>query len=374
MMEQEKNLQLWRNLRSQWKRKGRKHKQLVILRLGSMHVEASCWQQDCCLWQKEKALTSAWQESDAGHAGWWQELERVLQDIFIWARVPDMVDTLVLLHEELVFSEQLELPLLKEKQLLMAIAWEAEQLVPWEQGSYNTAFAAAAMAEDKLQVQLWAWSKEQAQLAQHMTLGLHLRLQGIFVGMSSARLQQAWYQGYSLQNWSLLGDSGRWQQQAEHYVSSTYAKRLGKACVTMSIALYLVAQGGCYLAARGLEATNEELLQYAHWQQRLEQSQRLDEALARYGQLDKRLQENTSRMASNIARLGQRLSTSCWLELLRGDSKSKAWQLEGSCYEPEALQRLLENLEQDPRLTQVRLLSSQQQRHKLSFSIAVKEK
>ena len=67
------------------------------------------------------------------------------------------------------------------------------------------------------------------------------------------------------------------------------------------------------------------------------------------------------------------MSAGCWLELLRGEGKSKEWQLEGSCYGPEALHRLLENLEQDPKLTQVRLLNSQQHGQRLSFSLGVKD-
>lgn len=38
------------------------------------------------------------------------------------------------------------------------------------------------------------------------------------------------------------------------------------------------------------------------------------------------------------------------------------------------MNRLVENMEQDPKLGQVRLLSSQQQGQKLSFSVMVKEK
>ena len=112
---QEKYISAWRNLRKQWQREGRKQKQLVVLEVSSTNVQVSCWQRDCCLWQKEKALPQAWQE---GEESWWQQVKEVLLDVFIWARVPEMVDTIMLLEEQLVFSEQLELPLLQEKQLL----------------------------------------------------------------------------------------------------------------------------------------------------------------------------------------------------------------------------------------------------------------
>ncbi|MGM9582544.1 MAG: hypothetical protein ACI3WU_02335 [Phascolarctobacterium sp.] len=367
---QEKYLYAWRNIRKQWQREGRKQKQLVILEVNSTNVQVSCWQRDCCLWQKEKFLPQAWQE---GEEHWWQQLQEVLLDVFIWARVPEMVDTIMILEEQLVFSEQLELPLLKEKQLLQALPWEAQQLVPWEEGTYNTAFAASEVEEDKLQVQLWAWPNQQAQRARAMTMELHLQLRGILVGLNKERVQQAWYKGYGLQNWSLHQVGVSWQERAAQLANSEYPKRFCKACLTLSLALYIVGQAGCYYASRSLESTTQEIEQYALWQQRMERSQRLEADLQRYRSMDKRMQENASHMSSTVQRIGQRLSAGCWLELLRGEGKSKEWQLEGACYGPEALHRLLENLEQDPKLTQVRLLNSQQQGQRLSFSLGVKE-
>ncbi|MGM9529249.1 MAG: PilN domain-containing protein [Phascolarctobacterium sp.] len=370
-MKQERNLQVWRNLRSQWLKKGRQHKQLVLVRLSSTVVEVGCWQADCCLWHKEKDLLNS------GHGTsheWWQELERALQDIFIWARVPEMVDTIFLLEEELVFSELLELPALQEKQLLLAIAWEAEQLVPWEEGSYHTAFAATEAGEDKLQVQLWAWPKEQAQRAYQLASGLHLHLQGILVGMGCEKAQQAWYKGYNLKHWSLEDGAFNWQQHTGDFLASDYPKKLGKAGIALSLALYVAAQAGCYWASRSLEATQQEIMQYHVWQQRLERSQKLERDLQKYRQLDKSLQGNASHMAGMVARLGQRVSAGCWLELLRSDAQSKTWQLEGSCYEAAAMNRFIENMEQDPKLQQVQLLSSQQLGNKQLFSLMVKEK
>ena len=379
----DKQERLWRSLRRlrcKWQRDRRFEKQLVVLELQASSVIASCWQADCCLWQKEKALDVPWQE---GCAEWWRELERALQDVFIWARVPDRVDTLMLLGEELVFSELVEFPQISEQEILQAIPWEAEQLVPWEQGSYNTAFATSGRSYsdavralgdiNNLQVQLWAWPTQQAQLARDMTMELHLKLRGILVGIKKESVQQAWYKGYGLQNWSLHGVGVSWQGKAEQLLNSEYPKKFCKACLALSVVLYVVGQAGCYLANCSLESTNQETGQYTLWQQRMERSQRLEADLQRYHSMDKRMQENASRMSSTVQRIGQRMSAGCWLELLRGEGKSKEWQLEGSCYGPEALHRLLENLEQDPKLTQVRLLNSQQHGQRLSFSLGVKD-
>ena len=106
----------------------------------------------------------------------------------------------------------------------------------------------------------------------------------------------------------------------------------------------------------------------------MSQSQRLEQALASYRQLDKKVREQTTQVSGSVTRLGQSISVGCWLELLKGDAKNKEWQLEGACHQPELLNRLVNNLQQDPKLVQVRLQGSQQQGDKLAFSLLVKEK
>ena len=75
-----------------------------------------------------------------------------------------------------------------------------------------------------------------------------------------------------------------------------------------------------------------------------------------------------------MQRLGKSISAGCWLELLKGDAKSKEWLLEGACHQPELLSRLVDDLQQDPKLVQVRLQGSQQQGESFTFSLLVKEK
>ena len=110
------------SLRCNWQRQLRSNKQLVLIAAEAKRVQISCWQHDCCLWQKEKSLEQAWLE---GAAGWWQELEEALKDVFIWARVPDMADTLLLLGKDLVFAEEIRLPQMEEEEMYQAIQWEA---------------------------------------------------------------------------------------------------------------------------------------------------------------------------------------------------------------------------------------------------------
>ena len=110
------------------------------------------------------------------------------------------------------------------------------------------------------------------------------------------------------------------------------------------------------------------------WQQRVTNDQKLQKAIDRYQRLEKSLQASASHISKGVSRLGQQVGAGCWLEVLKGQAKAKEWQLEGACYELAGMDRLLENLEQDPKLAQVRLLNSQQQGNRISFSVLVQEK
>lgn len=387
-----------RSLRCNWQGQRRRKKQLLIIAVEEHGVLLSCWQADCCLLQKERTLEQAWQE---GCVAWWQELEEALKDVLIWARVPDMVDTLLLVQEELVFGEELRLPQMEEQELYQAIQWEAEQLVPWPQGSYNTAFATQSMEQEEL-VQLWAWPREQARWAGELCYGLRLHLQGIVVGIPTAKLQQAWYQGVNLQNWSLTSSNQQWEQRLEHWATSRFPQAVCLGCVLLALLLHACARGGCYFAQKHLAATEQELAHYELWQQRLVESQRWETALQRYQHLAKQLEANSSHMGRSLSALGQQVSAGCWLENLTCSdaramdhsvgraaeknavgvgtklggkgSRTPTWQVAGACHEQVDLERFMVGLENSRQFTRVQLQHSQQQQGRLKFALTVQEK
>ena len=108
--------------------------------------------------------------------------------MFVWARVPEMVDTIVILEEDLVVNEQLEFPPLKDTELAQAVAWEKEQLIPGQADAYNTAYAIAAMDSAQVLVQLWAWPRIQVNLLGNLARGLHGGLRAIVVGMNTEQV------------------------------------------------------------------------------------------------------------------------------------------------------------------------------------------
>lgn len=381
-----KKQSMLQSLRCNWQKQQRSKKQLVVIAVEEHKVVISCWQADCCLLQKEKVLEQPWLD---GCESWWQELEEVLKDVFIWARVPDMVDTLFLLDKVLVFGEELRLPQMEEQDMYQAIQWEAEQLVPWPKGSYNIAFAAHGTGMEEEIVQLWAWPKEQARLAGELLYGLRLHLQGILVGLTAEKVQQAWYKGAHFKNWSLVSERQHWEQSVAHVANSRHPQSICLGCLLLAALLYATAWGGCYMAQHQLDETEQGLAQYQLWQQRYDDNQRLEGSLQKYQLLAKQLQSESSHVGTSISRIGQQVGMGCWLDVLSGGSEgasregsgkgmkqasSSLWQVEGACYSQGDLERFVERLETSRHFTQVQLQHSQQGLAKLKFALTVREK
>ena len=385
---------LFKSLRCNWQRQRRKNKQLVLIHLGRESVQIGCWQADCCLWQKTKPITESLQK---GWDAWWQAVDEALKDVFIWARVPDMVDTIIVLQQELVFHEELRLPQLEPKELYQAIQWEAEQIVPWTKGSYNVVCASHATYGMELEeeiVQLWAWPKEQAIKAGDILTGLRLYMQGILVGLEADKVQQVWYQGAQLKNWSLQTERQHWQQEAVSLATSSSPKLACIACLLLAFSIYACAKGGCYIAQHQLLQTQQELAKYELWHKRYEQNKRLAATLEQYQNMASQVQHYNSHVGNSLSKLGQQLGASCWLEGLSAslladnsvtkqvgkDAKMKQekhgylWRLEGACYKHDGLERLLERLEGSKQFAQVQLQHSQQDQEKVKFTLAVREK
>lgn len=383
-MKKTKNLhELYQSLNFSYERRRRREKQLLIIELGSERACVSCWQADSCLWQKEFALEARRDEGKAEEKKWWQELAEKLTEAFLWTGVENMAATLLILSGELVFGEQIALPAMSPRELRQAVRWEAEALVPWQPGSYTLAFSLRAKNEEHDRTgeqdgeaeeafDLWAWRHEDCERAEEIFSRLRLHLQGILVGMARENAHQAWYRGLSFREENLQPQCCTWQQRTRQMARSSYPKIFFLGCVLFSLLIYGGAKGGYYLAGRKLQETEQELEQLQIWEQRMEKSRRLDNALAEYARLEKKVEADASHASRNLQQLGQQLGRECWLQVLKGERKSGEWQAEGACYRAENLNRLLDRLEAVPNFSQARLSSSRQQEEGLAFSIRMK--
>lgn len=353
----------------------RQNKQLLIVLLEVDKLVLSYWQKDCCIWNKEIILANSWMENNMD---WWQEVEKSLREAFVWARIKDRVDTLLILDEALVQKENLSLPTLTQSELLQAIEWEAEQLVSWKKGSFITAFMLEKLEAEVWQVQLWAWQKKQITAVGAMASNLRLKLQAVLVGTTVESAQKEWYAGKNFKYRSLFNAKEQWRQKISLLTNSAkdYIKMIFAGCLFLSIFIYGSAQGGRLLAQKYMQTTEQQLEKYTVWQQRYEQSQKI-EAKLRYSQLlVKNMQQNASNISKSVSNIGQQVGrqSNCWLEVLHGDAKTKEWQLTGSCYEADAVNNLVERLENSQKFSQVKLQNMQQEKDKVTFTLQLKEK
>ena len=224
--------------------------------------------------------------------------------------------------------------------------------------------------------------------------GLRLYMQGILVGLEADKVQQVWYQGAQLKNWSLQTERQHWQQEAVSLATSSSPKLACIACLLLAFSIYACAKGGCYIAQHQLLQTQQELAKYELWHKRYEQNKRLAATLEQYQNMASQVQHYNSHVGNSLSKLGQQLGASCWLEGLSAslvadnsvtkqvgkDAKMKQekhgylWRLEGACYKHDGLERLLERLEGSKQFAQVQLQHSQQDQEKLKFTLAVREK
>lgn len=352
----------------------RQNKQLLIVLLEVDKLVLSYWQKDCCMWNKEIILANLWTENNMD---WWQEGEKSLREALVWAKIKDMADTLLLVDEALVQKENLSLPTLTQAELLQALAWEAEQVVPWEKGSFVTAFMQESL-NDMQQVRLWAWQKQQIENVCAMANTLRLQIQAILVGATAENTQQEWYAGENFQYRSLLNEKEQWRQRFVLMTNSdkNYVKTIFASCLLLSVVIYGSAQGGRLLAQKYLHNTEQQLEQYTVWQQRYEQSQKIEAKLRHSQLLVKNMQQNASHISKSVSNIGQQVGrqSNCWLEFLHGDAKTKEWQLTGSCYEGNAVNNLVERLENSQKFSQVKLKNMQQEKDKVTFTMQLKEK
>lgn len=353
----------------------RSGKPLLLISLKVDKLALGYWQKDCCMWHKEVVLKNPWTENNLA---WWQELEQDLSEALVWTRIKDMAYTLLILDEAFVQKENLSLPTLSQAEILQAVAWEAEQIVPWEKSDIVTAFVMKKSDSDVSNVQFWAWQKQQIASVCAIANNLCLKLQAILLGTTIENAHKEWYEGENFQYRSLLDKKEQWRQKITLVTNSdkNYVKKIFAGCLLLSLAIYGSAQGGLLLAQKYLQNTKQQLEQYSVWQRRYEQSQKIEAELCRSQILAKNMQLNAGHISDSINNIGQQVGkqNNCWLELLRGDAKTKEWQLSGNCYEASAVNNLVENLENTQKFSQVKLQNIQQEKDKAVFTLQLKEK
>lgn len=347
-------------LRCRWRRKQ------ALLLLSMQTGEVAYWQNGEHSWQeqlKKECLADK------------QSLTDALRELLLRHEVEEEAAVLLLPAAEALYSEQLLLPSMQRRDLQAALIWELQQSVSWAETSYSYSFEANVVGEaDEKQYQVTYTALPDTYRAEleQLCSSLLLKLQGIWLGkVTLDAAATAWFAGKS------LPPVYRQQQKNLQSAAATFGRYLTKAgCAALGLAIlaYASAWGGCYLAQRDLQEVEQQLEQYAEWEQRMQESEVVERNCQRLEKLLAAVSKPSKEAGGEVEHICRQMMPGCWLTLLEYNGSKKPLVLQGQAVDNLALESFVEQLQKCGNYSRVELLQSQQQGNVLVYKLQLQMK
>lgn len=347
-------------LRCRWRRKQ------ALLLLSLQMGQVAYWQNGEHSWQEqlnEECLADK------------QRLTDALREILLARDVEEGAAVLLLPAAATVYSEQLLLPLMQQRELQAALQWEVQQSVPWMHEDYTYSFEAHVIGEaDEQQYQVMFAALQNASRAEleQLCRSLMLKLQGILLGSKTIdEAADKWFAGKSLPS------IYRQKQRRLQGVAATFGRYLTKAgCAALGLAIlaYASTWGGCYLAQRDLLEVEQQLVQNTVWRQRMQESEAVERNCQRLGKLLAAVSKPSKEAVGELERICRQMMPGCWLTLLEYNGSKKPLVLQGQAVNNLALESFVEQLQKCGNYSRVELLQSQQQGNVLVYKLQLQMK
>lgn len=347
-------------LRCRWRRKQ------ALLLLSLQTGEVAYWQNGEHSWQEqlnEECLADK------------QRLTDALREILLARDVEEGAAVLLLPAAATVYSEQLLLPLMRRRELQAALQWEVQQSVPWMHEDYTYSFEAHVIGEaDEQQYQVMFAALQNASRAEleQLCSNLLLKLQGILLGdMTIDEAAEGWFSGKS------LTPVYRQKQKRLQGIAATFGRYLtkaGYAVLGLAILSYGSAWGGCYLAQRDLQEVEQRLVQYAEWEQRMQESEAVERSCQRLEKLLAAAPKSSKEAVGELERISRQMMSGCWLTMLEYNGSKKPLLLQGQAVDALALENFVEQLQKCGNYSRVELLQSEQQGNVLIYKLQLQIK
>lgn len=347
-------------LRCRWRRKQ------ALLLLSLQTGEVAYWQNGEHSWQEqlnEECLADK------------QRLTDALREILLARDVEEGAAVLLLPAAATVYSEQLLLPLMHQRELQAALQWEVHQSVPWMHEDYTYSFEAHVIGKaDEQQYQVMFAALQNASRAEleQLCSSLLLKLQGIL--LSDMTLDQAAEKWFTCKS---LTPVYRQKQKRWQSIAAAFGRLLPKvSCAALALALlaYGGAWGGCYLAQRDLQEVEQRLAQYAEWEQRMQESKAVEHRCQRLEKLLAAASKPSKEASGELERICRQMLPGCWLTLLEYNGRKKPLVLQGHAVDNLALESFVEQLQKCGNYSRVELLQSQQQGNILVYKLQLQMK
>lgn len=347
-------------LRCRWRRKQ------ALLLLSLQTEEVAYWQNGEHSWQEqlnEECLADK------------QRLTDTLREILLARDVEEGVAVLLLPAAAMMYSEQMVLPSMRRRELQAALKWEVQQSVPWAEEDYTYSFEATEFSEageQQCRVTFTALQDASRTELEQLCSNLLLKLQGILLGdMTIDEAAEGWFSGKS------LTPVYRQKQKRLQGIAATFGRYLtkaGYAVLELAILAYASAWGGCYLAQRDLQEVEQQLEQYAEWEQRMQESEVVERNCQRLEKLLAAVSKPSKEAVGELERICRQMMPGCWLTLLEYNGSKKPLVLQGQAVDNLALESFVEQLQKCGNYSRVELLQSQHQGNVLVYKLQLQMK
>lgn len=347
-------------LRCRWRRKQ------ALLLLSLQTGEVAYWQNGEHSWQEqldEECLTNK------------QRLADTLREMLLKREVEEGAMVLLLPAAAMMYSEQMVLPLMRRRELQAALTWEVQQSVPWAEEDYTYSFEATEFSEageQQCRVTFTALQDASRAELEQLCRSLMLKLQGILLGSKTIdEAADKWFAGKSLPS------IYRQKQRRLQGIAANFGRYLTKAgCAALGLAIlaYASAWGGCYLAQRDLQEVEQRLVQYAEWEQRMQESKVVEHRCQRLEKLLAAASKPSKETVGELERICRQMLPGCWLTLLEYNGSKKPLVLQGQAVDNLALESFVEQLQKCGNYSRVELLQSQQQGNVLVYKLQLQMK
>lgn len=347
-------------LRCRWRRKQ------AILLLSLQTGQVAYWQNGEHSWQEqlnEECLADK------------QRLTDALREILLVRDVEEGAAVLLLPAAAMMYSEQMVLPSMRRRELQAALKWEVQQSVPWAEEDYTYSFEATEFSEageQQCRVTFTALQDASRTELEQLCSNLLLKLQGILLGdMTIDEAAEGWFSGKS------LTPVYRQKQKRLQGIAATFGRYLtkaGYATLGLAILAYGSAWGGCYLAQRDLQEVEQRLVQYAEWDQRMQESKVVEHRCQRLEKLLAAASKPSKETVGELERICRQMLPGCWLTLLEYNGSKKPLVLQGQAVDNLALESFVEQLQKCGIYSRVELLQSQQQGNVLVYKLQLQMK
>ena len=347
-------------LRCRWRRKQ------ALLLLSLQTGEIAYFENEALSWQEqldEECLANK------------QKLADNLREMLLEREVEEGAAVLLLPAAVTMYSEQLVLPSMRRRELQAALKWEVQQSVPWPEEGYTYSFEAAAVSErDEQQSQVTFTALQDTSRAEleQLCSSLLLKLQGIL--LSEVTIDEAaekWFAGKPL--------APVYRQKQKHWhgvaaILGCWLPKISGAALALVLLAYGGVWGGCYLAQRDLQEVEQQLKQYAEWEQRMQESEVVERNCQRLEKLLAAVSKPSKEAGGEVEHICRQMMPGCWLTLLEYNGSKKPLVLQGQAVDNLALESFVEQLQKCGNYSRVELLQSQHQGNVLVYKLQLQMK